>query len=158
MAYSAYAVANAFIEKAPEHGIKDLTPMKLQKLLYFAQAWHLQVLQEPLLDDHFSRWQFGPVIPAMYHEFKDFGARPINRMASTLSAEGGGYKSHIPIIQEDDATSWSLIDAVLKRYGKLDGISLSNLTHAPGSAWAANGGVADGSVITQEQMLNEQHV
>ncbi|MDZ5641674.1 hypothetical protein [Enterobacter sp. A103] len=35
MAYSAIAVANAFIEKANERGICDLSPMKLQKLVFF---------------------------------------------------------------------------------------------------------------------------
>ena len=57
MAYSAFAVANAFIQRAWDRGISDLSPMKLQKLMYFAQAWHLKIRNEPLLDDHFARWQ-----------------------------------------------------------------------------------------------------
>ena len=55
MAYSAFAVANAFIERAEQGRIPNLTPMKLQKLLYFAQAWHLKGTQgRPLLDDNFE--------------------------------------------------------------------------------------------------------
>ncbi|MDT8505166.1 DUF4065 domain-containing protein [Alcaligenes nematophilus] len=158
MAYSAYAVANAFIQRARERGVNDLTPMKLQKLLYLAQAWNIKVLGQPLLDDHFSRWQYGPVIPAMYHEFKDFGARPINRMATTLAAATNGDFAQIPIIPEHDRISWSLIDAVLNRYGHLDGYQLGNLTHQMGSGWAANGGRADGSVITIDEMMRDQNV
>lgn len=160
MAYSAYAVANAFIEKADYHRVHDLTPMKLQKLLYLAQAWHLRVIGEPLLDDHFARWQYGPVIPAMYHEFKSFGARPITRVATTLtdSYDYDGRGAKVPTIPRYDHASWSLIDAVLDRYGHMDAIELSELTHAPGSGWAANGGRADGSVITFDEMKRDQYV
>lgn len=55
MAYSAYAIANAFVQLAQEGRIPQLTPMKLQKLMYFTQAWYLRERGFPLLDDHFSR-------------------------------------------------------------------------------------------------------
>lgn len=42
MAYSALAVANAFIEQAKAGKIQGLTPMKLQKLLFYTQSWHLK--------------------------------------------------------------------------------------------------------------------
>ena len=45
MAYFAYAVANAVIEKADQGRIPNLTPMTSQMLLYFAQAWHLKGVQ-----------------------------------------------------------------------------------------------------------------
>lgn len=158
MAYSAYAVANAFIRRAEEGRLPNLTPMKLQKLMYFAQVWHLKVMRTPLLDDNFSRWQYGPVIPAIYHEFKDYGASPITRMSNTLSATGGGYTFHVPEIPDGDRSSWSLVDAVINRWGEYDGTYLSNVTHADGSAWAARGQNADGSVITWEEMQNDRYV
>lgn len=152
MAYSAFAVANAFIQRAAERGITDLSPMKLQKLMYFAQAWHLKIRQTPLLDDTFARWQHGPVIPAVYHEFKAFGYKPITRKATTLTLEAFGYPdSHAPIIPAHDASSWNLVDAVLTRYGQLDATTLSNMTHLQGSAWAKEGG--DGSAITHQEII-----
>lgn len=51
MAYSATAVANAFIEKATKGELSELTPMKLQKLLFYVQSWHLRLYNEPLIDD-----------------------------------------------------------------------------------------------------------
>ena len=70
MAYSAYAIANAFVQLAQEGRIPQLTPMKLQKLMYFTQAWYLRERGFPLLDDHFSRWQYGPV-PAVPKSDRD---------------------------------------------------------------------------------------
>lgn len=153
MAYSAFAVANAFIQKANEGYIADLTPMKLQKLLYYTQAWHLKVLKKPVLDDHFARWQFGPVIPAIYHEFKAFGFSKVTRMATTLAMNADGFQMQVPTIPQRDHETWSLIDVIISRYGSFDGQTLSNMTHRQGSAWAK--GSPDGSVITANDITED---
>lgn len=154
MAYSAYAVANAFIQKAQQGCLPNLTPMKLQKLLYFTQAWHLKGTQGiPILDDHFARWQYGPVIPAIYHEFKAYGYKPINHMATTLAMNGNGYSMLVPTVPLEDVSTWSLVDAVINRYGFTDAQTLSNMTHLPGSAWSKN--APDGSVITTAEILSD---
>lgn len=154
MAYSAYAVANAFIQRAEEGKVRGLTPMKLQKLLYFTQAWHLKGTSgTPILDDNFARWQFGPVIPAIYHEFKAFGYSNINRKATTLAVNNGGLSVFVPTIPQEDASTWSLIDAIINRYGGVDAQALSAMTHLPGSAWST--GSADGSVITTQEILRD---
>lgn len=160
MAYSAFAVANAFVQRAKEVGF-GLSPMKLQKLMYYAQVWHLKVTKQPLMDDNFCRWKFGPVVPAVYHEFKDYGFRNIASMATTLARDDSGedgYSVHVPKIPADDKTSWALIDAIVKRYGHVDAQTLSNMTHTQGSAWETglNGGPADGSVITHTEMIEEK--
>jgi uncharacterized phage-associated protein len=156
MAYSAYAVANAFIEKAQQGDIVNLTPMKLQKLLYFTQAWHLRGTHgEPILDDHFARWQYGPVIPAIYHEFKAYGYSPILRKATTLAVngDGNGYSAFVPTIPPDDTSTWELIDVVINRYGPIDAQTLSKMTHLPGSAWSQ--GEPNGSVITAQEIISD---
>lgn len=154
MAYSAYAVANAFIQRAEEGKIQGLTPMKLQKLLYFTQAWHLKGTNgTPILDDNFARWQFGPVIPAIYHEFKAFRYSPINRKATTLAVNNGGLTVFVPTIPQEDASTWSLIDAIINRYGGVDAQALSAMTHLTNSAWSR--GSPDGSVITTQEILQD---
>jgi len=152
MAYSAFAVANAFIERAEQGRIPNLTPMKLQKLMYYAQAWHLKTFNEPLLDDNFVRWQYGPVVPAVYHEFKAFGAMPITGRATTRS--GPGFGVNIPTIPPDDANAWEVIDAIIDEYGPIEAHVLAYMTHAEGSAWATGGG-ATGEVITYDQITSD---
>lgn len=53
--------------------------LKLQKLLYFAQAIKLAVDDEPLFDERIEAWPLGPVVPLVYQEFKQHGADWIGR-------------------------------------------------------------------------------
>jgi uncharacterized phage-associated protein len=61
MPYPAAAIANEFIKVAKRNGVL-LTPMKLQKLVYFAHGWYLALLGKPLINEPVEAWKFGPVI------------------------------------------------------------------------------------------------
>jgi uncharacterized phage-associated protein len=149
MAYPTMAVANSFIQRALEGALLNLSPMKLQKLLFFAQSWHLKWRNEPLIDDVFFRWKYGPVIPSLYHEFKRFGPNNIDRFGTFVSPLGN-IESFVP---QDDAYTWHVIDLVIGSYGRLTGGQLSTLTHAEGSAWKVTGG-ADGGPIPNEELAS----
>ncbi len=56
---------------------ENLTNLKLQKLLYYAQAWHLALKGQPLFDEDFQAWVHGPVLPSQYYRFREFQWRPI---------------------------------------------------------------------------------
>lgn len=162
MAYSALAVANAFIERAKEGKLSGLTPMKLQKLLFFAQSWHLRDKggNTPLFDDNFARWKYGPVIPSIYHELRTYGAKPVTSLLSNVDIDDCGELVLVtPTIPESDASAHRLIDQIVQKYGKLSGTQLSFLTHEEGTAWhiGLKDGVADGSAITWDQMANNIH-
>lgn len=139
MAYSAIAVANAFIEKAKDRGIDDISPMKLQKLVFFAHAWMLAVADEPLITDPVIAWQFGPVINSIYHEFKSFGSNTITTPGTEFEysedENGPDFGYVIPNVNKNDKNSNRIIDAILEVYGNKTAIYLSNLTHENGSAW-----------------------
>jgi len=73
---SALDVAKYFLFKANSEG--DLiTNLKMQKLLYYAQAWYLVNFNAPLFKETIKAWALGPVIREVYNEFKIFGASPI---------------------------------------------------------------------------------
>lgn len=55
----------------------DLTNLKLQKLLYYAQAWHLVFRQEPLFTDRIEAWRHGPVVPSVFRQYRHFEDRRI---------------------------------------------------------------------------------
>ncbi len=74
------AVAEYFVKFANDCG-DPLTHLKLQKLVYYAQAWHLALNEgTPLFDDYgeFEAWQHGPVNRALYREFADCKSSIIN--------------------------------------------------------------------------------
>lgn len=57
-----------------------MSPKKLQKILYYAYSWTLALLNETvddlsfrLFDDKFEAWVHGPVVPRIYHKYKDYG-------------------------------------------------------------------------------------
>jgi uncharacterized phage-associated protein len=73
---SANVVADFFLCFAHDHG--DLmTNLKLQKLVYYAQAWFLAIYDEPLFGDRLEAWVHGPVQPELYQRFKAHKWNPI---------------------------------------------------------------------------------
>lgn len=73
---SAKAVADFLVHFSIEHG-DPLTNLKLQKLLYYAQAWHLALYDEPLFEEKFEAWVHGPVVRTIYQAFKQYKYGPI---------------------------------------------------------------------------------
>ena len=57
----------------------DLTNLKLQKLLYFAQGAHLAKTGELLFDEDIQAWRFGPVVPVAYEQYADYGKKIIRQ-------------------------------------------------------------------------------
>jgi uncharacterized phage-associated protein len=55
-----------------------LTNLKLQKLLYYSQAWHLVRNNQALFEEDFQAWVHGPVLPSQYQRFKRYEWRPID--------------------------------------------------------------------------------
>lgn len=77
---STQVVANAILMLSFDENI-PVTPMKLQKLLYFTYKDYLKTYGVSLFADRFECWQYGPVLSSIYYEFNRFGARPINKFA-----------------------------------------------------------------------------
>jgi uncharacterized phage-associated protein len=133
--YSSKAVANSIISQARLSDVEDLSPMKLQKLIYYCHAWCLALIGEPLLKDEVQAWPYGPVVPDIYYEYKNFGDQPVAAFAKELAIENGELKLIEPIISDDDHQTLALVGEVLSRYGHLSPIQLSNMTHQAGEPW-----------------------
>ena len=54
-----------------------ISNLKLQKLLYYAQGYHLALFNDLLFNEEIKSWQYGPVVESIYHEYKDNGAAAI---------------------------------------------------------------------------------
>ncbi len=86
--FSAEIVSNEFILRAQEDKI-ILSPMKLQKLLFFLYGRHLADTGEKLFNEPFAVWKYGPVVESVYYEFKCFGSDNITDFAR--DARGDAY-------------------------------------------------------------------
>lgn len=54
-----------------------LSNLQLQKMLYMADMIYTGTNQERLIDEDFEAWDYGPVIPSLYHRCKSFGSKPV---------------------------------------------------------------------------------
>lgn len=114
---SAKNVAEYFLYKASlEEEAELITPLKLQKLLYYAQGFFLAIYSKPLFHERVEKWKHGPVVPEVYHLYKENGG---NAIPSPLK---------IDLTIFDDKTI-ELLDEVYRVYGQFSAFALKNLTH-----------------------------
>lgn len=139
--YPIEALANTLLTRSEERGI-NVDPMKLQKLMYVAHGYYLAASGSPLIDEAFEAWQYGPVAPTIYHEFKHCGSHPIKRGARAsrtifeLSDEDELDMSvDHPYLPDDDTLASQILDYVLDTYGAKSAVYLSDLTHKINSPW-----------------------
>lgn len=111
-------VANFFIDMASKDMNSDLmTNLRLQKLLYFSQAWCLARYHKPLFPEDFTAWQFGPIVRNVYDQFNSYGRNPIKE-------KNGAYDS-----ESFTDNELSVLIDVLSYYGKYATSSLVDMSH-----------------------------
>ncbi|WP_368224133.1 Panacea domain-containing protein [Aeromonas sp. s4] len=121
----------------------EMSAMKLQKLVYYSQAWSLVWDEEPLFETDFQAWANGPVLPTLYNAHR--GMFKVNEATFTQ-----GSPDRLSAEQRDT------VDKVLEFYGDKTAQWLSNLTHQE-SPWVnARKGLpamtVSNEVITQAAM------
>jgi uncharacterized phage-associated protein len=142
MPYNAKAIANFFLDLARVHG-QSLTPMKLQKLIYYANGWHSAIKGEPLIDEQVEAWPYGPVIPSIYRVFREYGNQPITSPAMDFEIfdspdPGEDFRYCAPSLEGNTQQvdfARALLNRVWEIYGGYSAVQLSNMTHAPGTPW-----------------------
>jgi uncharacterized phage-associated protein len=132
--YKARHVANSLLLRAREKNIPGMSPLKVQKLLYFLNGWYLVQTSKPLIGDRFQAWAYGPVVESLYHELKTWGSDAVNGFISEFDPETRAEKSYK--ISSSDLIFWRLLDRVLEKYGKFSALELSTLSHEDGSPWS----------------------
>lgn len=128
MSYPALQIANAFIKKANLEN-KELSNLKLQKLLFLANGIHLvsSEAKMPLVEEPILVWPYGPVVPSVYHSFKMYG----NSNITTPSIEEQLLMWKAPLTKEAEVS----IDSAWNIGRNISAVQLSNWSHNPGSPW-----------------------
>jgi len=89
--------------------------MKLQKLLYYCQAWSLVWEEEALFRERIEAWAFGPVVPEIFS---------VHKGEVSVASWPNGDPKHLSKPQKET------VDAVMRFYGDKSGQWLSDLTHS----------------------------
>jgi uncharacterized phage-associated protein len=100
----------------------QLNQLKLQKLLYYIQAWHLAHLDKPIVHARFQAWVHGPVNREVFDRFK---GKKMLYSAMTTDDIREDFNSEQSLSSEQRA----FIDAVLNVYAPLAGDQLEAMTH-----------------------------
>ncbi|CAB0740544.1 hypothetical protein FRC0103_02149 [Corynebacterium diphtheriae] len=116
-------LSRAFADKA------YITPMKLQKILYFVASEYQKATRRLLLEEPFSTWAYGPVVYSVYDEFRSFSKDNIKRYAR--DARGGVFV----IDETQDIELKVALDRVWDKTKDMGAVELSEITHLQNSAW-----------------------
>lgn len=114
---------------------KKSTYMQLEKIVYYSQAESLVKFKKPLFNEKIKAWRAGPVVRELYEKHRGF--RYIND--SSL-----GNSENLTAEQR------ACVEWAIDKYGKMDGDTLSHLTHLELPWRDARKGIAD-----SEQSQNE---
>jgi uncharacterized phage-associated protein len=129
--YRSMAVANWFIDH-----VRNISPLKLQKLIYYAHGWNLALRDQPLIDEYIEAWEYGPVVPNVYHEFKHYGNQPITKHGTVIEmSPEGKIRIFEPLIPPEDIGTGKLLDKIVEVFGHYSALQLSSDTHRPGTPW-----------------------
>ena len=94
----------------------DVTPLKIQKLLYYCQGYALALTGEKLFDEPIEAWKYGPVVDAVYQEYKKYNGQIIPEIQSIN-------------FNEIDDTARSIVKMVIEEKNRFSGTALADATH-----------------------------
>lgn len=106
-----------FAEKDLGAGGELLTNLKLQKLLYYVQGYHLAIFDEPLFDEKIEAWMYGPVVPSVYEFFKSSGS---NGLTSSSIVDVAAFSNQ---------DSLDLVFQIYNMFKSFSAIGLMEKTH-----------------------------
>lgn len=118
--YAALDIANYFLYKAEAATEEDqelISNLKLQKLVYYAQGLHLALYNDSLFTERIEAWTYGPVVPDLYHHYKENGSEGIHADVN-----------FDPLLIDEDTRMF--LDDVYEVFGQFSAVRLMNLTHS----------------------------
>lgn len=100
--------------------VGDVTPLALQKLLYFSEGVNYALNNKQLITDKLEAWQHGPVYPIIYRKYKHFGYKPIDDGIACFQG------CTVSLLSEDELKA---IDLVIETFGLYSPKVLEKITH-----------------------------
>lgn len=142
------AVVYYLAEKAEKDGM-SFSNLKIQKLVYYSQGFHLGLYNSPLFEQEIQAWNHGPVINPLYHSLKKFGKSSIT-LASLVLCLGVQSAGALSMEQK------SVLDMVYDEHGNKGAMALRAQTHRE-SPWLkhSSDGTANGSADKMEITIDE---
>lgn len=148
--YDVLSVARFIINYCNSENIV-ISNLKLQKLLYFVQAFFLINTQQPCFRESIEAWDFGPVIPVAYHEFKQYGSGNIPTIKRYIVYHNNEYYYEDYSSNMIDSNDQENIIDVINEFKEYSATDLVKLTHSQ-TPWADVYVSGANNVITNESI------
>lgn len=144
MMVSALSVGNTILKRGQAEDI-NITPLKLQKLIYIVYKEYYKRTDRALFPERFEAWKYGPVIQSMYDTFKIYGVNAITEM-------GASPDGYVYTVKQNSSNVFTyVLDDVWSKYKRYSGIELSEMTQQPGGAWYK-------AVTTKSELLKDEDI
>lgn len=140
--YPVLLISRYIIDSEKRHG-RGVSNLRLQKLLYFVQAHFLLTKHTPCFSEHIEAWDFGPVVPEAYHEYKFYGSSNIPTYGVPTPE-----KNFLQISNNDK----KLIDDIVAQCARYTTSQLVSLTHNQ-EPWIKAHNAPLGNQISNESIL-----
>lgn len=107
-------IAAWLVNRVDRDAGEAITHLKLQKLIYFAQAYYLANLGEELFSEDFEAWAHGPVLPSIYASYS------------------GNRWNALPTVNAPDIADeiTNYLEAFFRKFGRLGAKELEKLSHS----------------------------
>ena len=140
-------VAKFVLKESARTSRPEVSTMKLQKICYFVQGWHLVINNgRPMFDEDFHAWKYGPVSPALY----DFCEDKVS--VTTDSAEFANVTPELSDYQKD------FIRKVFVACDPYTGLQLADMTSTHMAWQKAGAGMrksGEDNLISKESIHND---
>ncbi|MFK4973726.1 Panacea domain-containing protein [Lactococcus garvieae] len=130
MYYKSMNIADYFVKSSIKQNI-EINNLKLQKLLYYFYAKKLVEGDENPFDEKFEKWQYGPVLPDVYHTYKQFYGSEITAVPNRylFNSEDNSFEIHEFDEKVLPAKMKTEIDEFVMSLKKYDAFELVERTH-----------------------------
>lgn len=139
--YKAIDIANWFINQFDKESGDVVTHLKVQKLLYYSEAWSQLLLERDLFEEDMEAWAHGPVVREVFNEFRGCGWQPLSVASELVDIE--------PEVED-------VLLQVLEAYGDASAKTLEKMTHKDKPWVEARGSLAPeercNTVISKESI------
>lgn len=122
MAHDARSLANEIIKRTLADG-GEITHLKVQKLVYYCEAWMLAIHGRSIIRQDVQAWQYGPVIDDLYYSLRHHKKAPITELIARASN-----------VELDNDES-DIVSRVYTQYGAKSAYNLSAMSHLKDSPW-----------------------
>lgn len=149
MTYPASTIAFALVKKAVDENIY-ISQQQLQKMMYFANGYHLARYGRPLVAENFEAWKNGPVIPSLFRLYIFYGSEKI--FTTSRIQESQKDRDNLKLLNDE---ALHVINYTIKTISELSEKDWGPWAHSFLAPWARSNSMRTKTLVISSQSIAE---